>query len=94
MKKTVVLVVVSIFLFISPLTAGAENALDKLDRGIANTLTGGLALPYAVIGVSEDNGISAALDYRCGQGDSGYCCERACRCLRNSYFSHTCFCGV
>ena len=71
MKKTVAIFIVMALLFVSPIPASAQTALDKLGRGIANTLTGVLALPYAMIRESEDKGISAGLTTGVMKGIAG-----------------------
>lgn len=61
MKKIAILFVVMALMTVSPFRAEAQTSLDKLGRGIANTLTGVLALPYAMIKENEDKGIAAGL---------------------------------
>ncbi|HPN72792.1 MAG TPA: exosortase system-associated protein, TIGR04073 family [Candidatus Omnitrophota bacterium] len=50
-----------LLLVISPFSAEAQTALDKLGRGAANTLTGFMALPNAMIRETEDNGAAAGI---------------------------------
>jgi putative exosortase-associated protein (TIGR04073 family) len=51
----------SFALFFSPLCAEAQTPADKLGRGLANALTGILALPLTMERETEDKGILAGM---------------------------------
>ena len=61
MKKIAVILIVLVSLTVSLRPAEAQTASDKLGRGLANTLTGILALPYTMKEETDKNGIIAGM---------------------------------
>jgi putative exosortase-associated protein (TIGR04073 family) len=61
MKKIISTLVVTVMIFALPFTASAQTRLDKLGRGISNTLTGLLALPYTMKKESDEKGVLAGI---------------------------------
>ncbi|MFA6635791.1 MAG: exosortase system-associated protein, TIGR04073 family [Candidatus Omnitrophota bacterium] len=61
MKKIAVILVVLVSLAVSLHQAEAQTAADKLGRGLANALTGMLALPYTMKEETDNNGIIAGI---------------------------------
>lgn len=65
MKRFSSLVILFVFIFIFTLAtqANAQDPIRKLGRGLANTLTGMVELPYKVQEVNEESGPAAAATY-------------------------------
>jgi putative exosortase-associated protein (TIGR04073 family) len=61
MKKNLVLFVALVSLIAAPFRADAQTFSDKLGRGLANALTGLLAMPYTMKQETDDNGIVAGI---------------------------------
>ncbi len=61
--KGLILIIIVIMTFTITVNAYAQDPIRKLGRGLANSLTGMVELPYKIQEVQEENGPAAAATY-------------------------------